>query len=409
MKIFNTLAFLLIFITTTHAQWEFQNIPISYCTLFSVKLVSPQICWAVGSVDGKGVILKTTDGGVNWVKQLTHPQPLHCVAFSDKDHGIIVGEKATILRTDDGGNTWKQQTAPTTSTLASVALPDSNTGYIISGHNLIKTTDGGNSWIAKTISPDKAFGLVFFIDKYNGIVLGETFAKTTDGGKTWDVSANPPVSDATTICMADKNTYFAGNLLGNLMMTTDGAKTWVNKTIAFCQNSCAIGGVSFATKNLGYCVAKYCRIFKTTDGGETWFLQPYKLAGGPHLYAVSYLDSLNCTAVGADAIVHTSTGGLTDIKAENNISNALSFYLEQNYPNPFNPSTNISFHISKTSFVKLQIFNLLGECVSTLVNEELNAGAHTIPFNASSLASGIYICKITTNGQSMTRKLLLMK
>jgi hypothetical protein len=70
------------------------------------------------------------------------------------------------------------------------------------------------------------------------------------------------------------------------------------------------------------------------------------------------------------------------------------FSLEQNYPNPFNPSTKITFSLPEASQVKLSVFNVLGEEVKTLLNENREAGVHTIDFDASGLASGVYLYKI---------------
>lgn len=85
------------------------------------------------------------------------------------------------------------------------------------------------------------------------------------------------------------------------------------------------------------------------------------------------------------------------------------YYLEQNYPNPFNPSTTIEFSIPEQSFVDLEIFNNLGEKVTTLVSEELNAGNYKYEWNAKKLSSGIYYYKLTVNDFSQTKKLILLK
>ena len=85
------------------------------------------------------------------------------------------------------------------------------------------------------------------------------------------------------------------------------------------------------------------------------------------------------------------------------------YALSQNYPNPFNPTTNISFSIKKAGFVKLSIYNSLGEVVSQLVNENLNAGNYERNFDASNLSSGIYLYKLETSGGILTRKMVLMK
>jgi hypothetical protein len=85
------------------------------------------------------------------------------------------------------------------------------------------------------------------------------------------------------------------------------------------------------------------------------------------------------------------------------------YALEQNYPNPFNPSTTIDFSIANNGFVKLAVYNTLGQEVITLVNEVKESGAHSVTFDASSLTSGAYFYKLETAQFSQTRKMLLTK
>lgn len=87
----------------------------------------------------------------------------------------------------------------------------------------------------------------------------------------------------------------------------------------------------------------------------------------------------------------------------------LAFALDQNYPNPFNPSTTINFSLAEPSFVKLAVYNLLGEEVKVLKNEYMNAGAFNVSFDAASLPSGMYLYKIETAQYSSVRKMMLMK
>ncbi|HPN37286.1 MAG TPA: T9SS type A sorting domain-containing protein, partial [Melioribacteraceae bacterium] len=85
------------------------------------------------------------------------------------------------------------------------------------------------------------------------------------------------------------------------------------------------------------------------------------------------------------------------------------FALEQNYPNPFNPSTIISFTLPNKEFVKLSIFNIIGEEVATLINNELEAGWYRHEFNASSLSSGIYFYTLQAGKFSETKKMILVR
>ncbi|MCF6268516.1 MAG: T9SS type A sorting domain-containing protein [Melioribacteraceae bacterium] len=85
------------------------------------------------------------------------------------------------------------------------------------------------------------------------------------------------------------------------------------------------------------------------------------------------------------------------------------FELSQNYPNPFNPSTVINYSLPTESKVKLQIFNTLGEEITTLVDETNNAGVHKIEWNASNLASGVYLYRISTESTSDATKFIAVK
>jgi hypothetical protein len=85
------------------------------------------------------------------------------------------------------------------------------------------------------------------------------------------------------------------------------------------------------------------------------------------------------------------------------------FALNQNYPNPFNPSTKISFDLPKASNVKLSIFNVLGQEVTVLVNEKMEAGSHQIEWDASARASGLYFYRISADNFTETKKMMMLK
>jgi hypothetical protein len=85
------------------------------------------------------------------------------------------------------------------------------------------------------------------------------------------------------------------------------------------------------------------------------------------------------------------------------------YLLEQNYPNPFNPTTTISYQIPQSSFVSLRVYNILGNEVSTLVNEQQAAGKHSLMFIANNLASGVYFYKLQSGSFNETKKLCVLK
>ena len=88
---------------------------------------------------------------------------------------------------------------------------------------------------------------------------------------------------------------------------------------------------------------------------------------------------------------------------------AENFRLHQNYPNPFNPATTISFYLPEAEEVRLRVYDITGRLVSTIVNEELNAGSHTRVFDASALSSGVYFYRLEAGSFSSVQKMTLIK
>lgn len=101
----------------------------------------------------------------------------------------------------------------------------------------------------------------------------------------------------------------------------------------------------------------------------------------------------------------TTTGGT----AVEEIELPAEFSLEQNYPNPFNPATKISFSLPQEGFTKLVVFDLIGNEISTLVKEKLNAGTHSVNFDAKDLPSGVYLYALSSGNYTSTRKMILIK
>jgi len=106
--------------------------------------------------------------------------------------------------------------------------------------------------------------------------------------------------------------------------------------------------------------------------------------------------------------------GVYDISAAmESDHNALSFptqlALLQNYPNPFNSSTDIRFDLPQAGHVSLKVFNITGREVATLKNEWMGAGEHHVNLDASSLPSGVYICRLAAHNHSQAQKMVLLK
>lgn len=129
-------------------------------------------------------------------------------------------------------------------------------------------------------------------------------------------------------------------------------------------------------------------------------------AGGPDGFPDYFDGNIDRVKVYNYAALETF---ITSNKFEDELSTPDEFSLSQNYPNPFNPSTNIRYTVPAQSDVTLEVFNLLGQRVATLVNTKQVAGSYTVRFDASSLASGLYIYRLSAGSYVNTQKMLLIK
>jgi hypothetical protein len=133
----------------------------------------------------------------------------------------------------------------------------------------------------------------------------------------------------------------------------------------------------------------------TTPFGKTYTFTDAKVIAGK-----TYLYKLMSRDIG---------GRLQNYPLEVRVGVEPEFALEQNYPNPFNPSTGIRYQVSRVSDVRLEVFDMLGRKVSTLVNERQSAGSYEVSFNAAGLASGVYFYKLSAGSFVQTKKMLLVK
>ncbi len=139
----------------------------------------------------------------------------------------------------------------------------------------------------------------------------------------------------------------------------------------------------------------------TTEDGLSFLTDKFSLSGGDYTFGLSGGNvNIDFVQLIKDSIV----AGITD---NSNLPN--SYTLSQNYPNPFNPTTTIKFNLAKSSVVNLTVFNILGQRVAQLANGFMNAGEHSINFNAANFASGVYIYRIEAGDFTANKKMVLLK
>ena len=145
-------------------------------------------------------------------------------------------------------------------------------------------------------------------------------------------------------------------------------------------------------------------IANITSGG------PYTIAAGDSIdVAFALACDLNVDNV-RTAIINARarySALLTGLKQNN--STPLTFNLEQNYPNPFNPSTVIKYSIPAAGNVLIKVYDILGNEIKTLVNENKSPGNYSVIFDAKGLPSGVYLYKLTAGNYNSVKKLVLIK
>jgi hypothetical protein len=131
-------------------------------------------------------------------------------------------------------------------------------------------------------------------------------------------------------------------------------------------------------------------------------------SSGDSVIAFAVANDFESSTTGGQIQVYRNKLGFTT--AVTNQSQAPEgFRLLQNYPNPCNPATNLEFRISTPEFVSLKVYDILGREVSTLVHEVKMPGTYTAKFDASGLASGVYLYRLEAGTFAETRKLILLR
>jgi photosystem II stability/assembly factor-like uncharacterized protein len=421
--------------------WTLQTRAMAIPAFNDLSFVDPSNGWAVADA---GTIMRTFDGGNTWTAQASGTtQNLKGLACLYEDLGWAVGDSGVIVHTEDGGVTWMPQTSGITTRLNAVAFADPNNGWAVGGLFqgggsldegslvIIHTTDGGATWTTQ-MSGQMLMPLydVFFLDASHGWAVGgyvdfeyagNIILRTTDGGSTWAVQLTNdgmmgpgPISS---VVFWDENSGWATSRWG-LMHTTDGGWNWAAQSLGDSSGYCWVSDISVAGENNlwgvgarsnydGYSISL---IVHSTDGGETWALEPSVIFLGT-LNRVTFFDADHGWAMGnswySPVLVHMTTGENGVSPRAKEVPRRITLY--QNYPNPFNATTIIAYDLPHASRVSLRVFDLLGREVIVLNDGMVEAGTHRVTFDGSDLSSGIYFAQLRTGKFVQTGKMVLVR
>ncbi len=257
-------------------------------------------------------------------------------------------------------------------------------------------TDGVSSFSRTTSDfPGSAASFTGLAVEDSGIVWIGTWSQFNSTGSTL-IRLNAS-NGSYTVFQYDQGWPFPGEHVRPLAVTPDG-RLWMHYDSEFPSNDnglCWYDGVNVGS-------------FPSPPGNEPQYgglpssiikdLKVREIPGGYELW-------ISCLARGIAVL--SVDDGTTSIDDEKELPT--NFILSQNYPNPFNPTTTISFSIPSSAFTSLKIYDILGNEVTTLVNEERPSGNYEVSFDAASLSSGIYFYRLQAGNFLETKKMILMK
>jgi photosystem II stability/assembly factor-like uncharacterized protein len=261
------------------------------------------------------------------------------------------------------------------------------------------------NWELKNSSHNYYLYDIMFVNDSTGWTVGSsgTILKTNDEGETWNIRYGL-FSDNSSIYFIDENTgWIVGD--GSVAKTTNSGISWdLQLTVPYGW----LASIKFIDEDKGWVVGRQGMVFHTTDGGATWEL---KNIGTKHnLISICFVDEQNGWISGDNgSILATTNGGATFIEEYKFNNIPTDYYLSNNYPNPFNPTTTINYHIPELNFVTIKVYDVLGNEVATLINEEKPSGNYEIEFNATGLPSGVYFYRLQAGSYVETKKMVLMK
>jgi len=459
--------------------------------------------WAVGdTLNGYGTVLKTTNGGNNWsiISSSGNPTQYFSLYFLNANTGWIAGIQLSptwrglVRKTTNGGVTWVQQDNMNFNELYQIYFVNENTGWVVGdnmgGAPIQKTTNGGTNWF-RQFSENLAWGVDIYMANVNtGWIVGQGGIRKTTTGGDLSISGNIKYSDnnqsATNgYVKAFKLDRTTGNIItfDSTQIQSDGSYILSNVP----QDSLDIGVYPNSTTNNDWVITYYpsttywqgattlyptgnltninisvFRMFSPTlnnsANGKIMRIINNTVEGikDAVVYAKSGNMFVRCAMSDGNGVYHLPSlpegnikiivnrlGYINDSTTVNMTStsniDSINFYLNrvnvgikqisttvpseyklyQNYPNPFNPSTIIRYQITPLTppfgkggtggFVTLKVYDILGKEVATLVNNKQIPGVYEVTWEASQYPSGIYFYRLVSRDFSETKKMLMIK
>ena len=429
--------------------------------LLDIAMINSTTGWTVGE---QGVILKTTNGGNDWNYQTSGTFDfLHsCFFLNDQEGwicgGPVSGDTSIILHTTNGGEEWSRQNCTANASLRAIYFTDALNGWAVGENsNVVHTTNGGVNWSLVDLGRSEDFYSVYFLTNNIGWIGGNSIIFTVDGGATWnEQKAFSEIDQVRAIKFMDLLTGWAvlQGSTGALYKTIDGGVNWYKIPIGTANK---LYDIDIVNGQFGWLVGTYATLLKNdavfvpvelTSFNATWienrvelswitaselnnygfeiqqkfgdkdswekigFIEGHGTTTQMNYY--SFNDSPKSGGKHSYRLKQIDLNGKFKYSSTREVNVPTKFALYQNKPNPFNPETTIGFELSINTQVTLEIYNMLGQKIVTLINERRPAGFQQIIWNGKddfghSVGSGVYFYRIKAGNFEATRKLVLLR
>jgi photosystem II stability/assembly factor-like uncharacterized protein len=387
---------------------------------------------------GRSRIFFTQNGGKSWEIRFDNVF-LDKGVFSSQLIDDLIGYAFygnTVYKTYDSGINWINicQIEPETIDFpfsgGDIFFRNATSGWIAGSHDygdgsgfaILKTVNGGHNWVFDWhYEKDGRLNSIHFVDK-TGWAVGESgmIVKYTEEDQWKSI---PEVTDLPlrkVFFSDEQHGWIAGGYFDEdnqhliLLITRDGGENWQEKAInyqindMFFEDSLHGWAVGNDTSYINqYIPSNSGVLLETWDGGTKWKLQVEDLSAP--LTAIHFKDGY-LWAVGGNGLILKSDI-TTDIWIDEKNCKVYptKYALNQNYPNPFNPSTTIEFNLPKASDVRIEVYNIAGQKIQTLINKRISAGSHQVEFNSENLSSGVYFYRIEAGNFHDVKKMVLLR
>jgi len=427
-KIFLNIVLTVFLVSASSGQnyWIKQNVPTGKL-LRVCSFIDSLRGWAAGD---SGVIIHTTNGGIDWTIQETKIfENIHSLFFLNERLGWGLGWSLTysdrayygtvVISTTNGGINWSNNLYPVENYFPNTILfLDSLNGWI-GGFPvpLLRTTNGGLNWFQAPIDTSGPSGFpvnhVAFYQNKLGFACGGVFDfagilyQSTNNGTNWKGYGLAPEPINRMIIFDSLNIIGMGGdyeFGPSIIRTTNGGVNWDYHTLLYWGVPTA---ASFRTRAEGWVPLGYVPKFLITfDSSYTWNELITPDSAG--IFDIIFTDFRNGFCVGDSGAVYKFNYSAVNIKNKEQIIPA-EYKLYQNYPNPFNPATIIQYDVPVSSVVRISIYDILGREIKLIVNTKQSPGRYDIKWDAAGYPSGMYFYRLTAENFSVSKCMVLVK